>query len=124
MADLDKAAGKESLSKKLQILDKFGEKVVEKSKFDANKHAHESRLKITTLFLVAYFLLIAGSFIFSMIYNFHAAHINEELLKTNPNAHFLDYLDVYNTVSIITTTLSSGVGFVIGYYFKNKGEGD
>ena len=33
---------------------------------------------------------------------------------TNVENNYLPYLDVSNTVSIITTTLSSGVGFVIG----------
>jgi len=32
----------------------------------------------------------------------------------------IPYIEVSNTVSLITTTLSSGVGFVIGYYFKLK----
>jgi|WetSurMetagenome_2_1015567.scaffolds.fasta_scaffold673748_1 hypothetical protein len=98
-------------------LDQISEKIESSPSFDKLKHDSESRLSITKLFLIWYFSLIAGSFIFSAAYNFLAAYIN---LK-NPN-NPINYLDVSNTVSIITTTLSSGVGFVIGYYFKNSNE--
>lgn len=86
--------------------------------FNKARHDSESRLKITNLFLWWYFALICFSFIFAGIYNYIAAHLNQELAKEN----MISYLDVSNTVSLITATLSSGVGFVIGYYFKSKGE--
>lgn len=97
------------------------------AKFNQQAHDSNSRLEITKLFLKWYFFLIAGSFVFSLVYNFGTAYINghitKRLIDANKNIEgLLPFLDVSNTVSIITTTLSSGVGFVIGYYFKNKGE--
>lgn len=84
--------------------------------FNKTKHESESRLIITQLFLNAFFLLIAGGFLFCLIYNFGAAYLNKYLELASP----IKYLDIANTVSLITTTLSGGMGFVIGYYFKNK----
>lgn len=82
--------------------------------FNKDEHNADSRLSITKLFLKWYFSLIAGAFLFTGLYNFFAADFN------NLWGAAIPYLEVTNTVSIITTTLSSGVGFVIGYYFKNK----
>lgn len=98
-------------------LKEISNKLAQEPSFDKTKHDSESRLTITRIFLISYFLLIAGAFLFSAAYNFISAYIN---LK-NPN-NPISYLDVSNTVSIITTTLSSGMGFVIGYYFKNHKE--
>ncbi len=97
--------------------DKLDNLSKEVGSFNRIQHDSESRLKITTLFLKAYFWLIAGTFIFTGFYNFIAAWISFKM-PDNP----IPYLEVTNTVAIITTTLSSGVGFVIGYYFKNKGD--
>lgn len=81
----------------------------------------KSRLTITKLFLTWYFSLICGSFAFSLVYNFFAAIMNLKLAATNKDLIIqIPYLDVSNTVQIITTTLSSGFGFVMGYYFRNK----
>jgi ABC-type Fe3+ transport system permease subunit len=110
--DEERAKTLKAVQKNLKDLDK------ERGKFDKEKHDHESRLKITQLFLKWYFALIVFSFCFAIVYNFAAAYMND---GTNVENNYLPYLDVSNTVSIITTTLSSGVGFVIGYYFKNKG---
>jgi hypothetical protein len=86
------------------------------SKFHQQEHDSKSRLEITKLFLKSYFWLIAGSFLFCLVYNYGAAYLNFEFKLETP----IRFIDVSNTVSIITTTLSSGMGFVIGYYFKNK----
>lgn len=96
------------------------EEKTEEKKFDPGQHGAEARLTITKLFLKWYFCLIAGSFIFCLAYNFIAASINHNLTLTGES--IIPYLELTNTVSLITTTLSSGLGFVIGYYFKNKGE--
>ncbi|MDA0781891.1 MAG: hypothetical protein PQ612_02185 [Rickettsiales bacterium] len=88
------------------------------AKFDKTEHINKSRLAITKLFLKWYFCLIVFGFIFSAGYNFMVAKINLSLLTSNATS--LDFIDVGNTVALITSTLSSGVGFVIGYYFKNK----
>jgi len=87
-----------------------------KQQFNPKQHDSEARREITKLFLKWYFVLIAFAFLFSAGYNFYAAYMNIALSSTDK----LKYLEITNTVSLITTTLSSGVGFVIGYYFKNK----
>jgi len=103
----------------------------DEKKHDPREHGDKSRLIITQLFLRCYFILIAAAFGFCYVYNSWAAKANIELIaklsvditgKSQQLHDLIPYLDVSNTVSIITTTLSSGVGFVIGYYFKNKGE--
>lgn len=118
------AAQKKEPNNLMSVLDALNARVESsQDKFDASEHDSRSRLEITKLFLKWYFCLIAGSFIFSLVYNFWAASINSDLISKNQQLqNLIPYLDVSNTVSIITTTLSSGVGFVIGYYFKNKGE--
>lgn len=86
------------------------------SQFNKTEHESKSRLEITKLFLKWYFCLIAGGFLFCLIYNFFAAYLNYTFTLESP----LKYLDISNTVSLITNTLTGGMGFVIGYYFKNK----
>jgi ABC-type Fe3+ transport system permease subunit len=88
------------------------------NKFDKSEHDSKSRLEITKLFLWWYFVLICFAFLFGAGYNFIAAYLNQGIAKD----YAISYLDISNTVSLITTTLGSGVGFVIGYYFKNKSE--
>lgn len=100
----------DSIGALLSRIDRYG------TSFDQRRHDSESRLRITTLFLKWFFSLILFSFLFSAAYNFVAAWINTNRDLTDK----IPLLDVSNTVSIVTTTLSSGVGFVIGYYFKNK----
>ncbi len=85
--------------------------------WNKEKHDGESRLAITRLFLKWFFFLIIWAFVFAATYNFLVAYINHRI----PGAA-LPYVEILNAVSLITTTLSSGVGFVIGYYFKNKEE--
>jgi len=93
--------------------------------FDKIKHDSESRLQITKLLLWAYFILIAASFAFCYLYNDHIADLYLSAAKALPTDITLpinglpEYINVSQTVSLITATLSSGVGFVIGYYFKN-----
>lgn len=85
--------------------------------FNANKHDRETRKQITKLFLNWYFWLIILAFLFCLGYNWIIALLNINLLSKG--MELIPYIEVSNTVSLITTTLSSGVGFVIGYYFKN-----
>ena len=92
--------------------------------FDKIKHDSESRLQITKLFLWAYFILIAASFVFCYTYNNNIADLYLVATKSSasgtlPVNVLPEYINVSQTVSLITATLSSGVGFVIGYYFKN-----
>ena len=112
--------GRKKVAFTLSDIDDFDKlsQATEDYKFDANKHDKETKREITKLFLNWYFWLIILSFIFCLAYNWIVA-----LLNVNLNAlkiELIPYIEVSNTVSLITTTLSSGVGFVIGYYFKNK----
>ncbi len=86
--------------------------------WNKEKHDNEARLSITKLVLWWYFGLIIFSFLYAAGYNSLAIFLNQHLTT----AESIKLLDVSNTVSLITSTLGSGVGFVIGYYFKNKGE--
>jgi hypothetical protein len=98
-------------------LDSVYEKSSSYNSFNANKHDRETRKQITKLFLNWYFWLIILAFLFCLGYNWIIALLNINLLSKG--MELIPYIEVSNTVSLITTTLSSGVGFVIGYYFKN-----
>jgi hypothetical protein len=105
----------EDIEIKIRQQDQFGDDAVRN--FNQDEHDSRSRLTITKMFLQAYFTLIACGFVFCLFYNSIIAYLNHKYVFT------IEYLDVANTVSIITTTLSSGVVFVIGYYFKSKNKG-
>jgi len=98
-------------------LDSVYEKSSSYNSFNAKKHDRETRKQITKLFLNWYFWLIILAFLFCLGYNWIIALLNINLLSKG--MELIPYIEVSNTVSLITTTLSSGVGFVIGYYFKN-----
>ena len=98
-------------------LDSVYEKSSSYNNFNAKKHDRETRKQITKLFLNWYFWLIILAFLFCLGYNWIIALLNINLLSKG--MELIPYIEVSNTVSLITTTLSSGVGFVIGYYFKN-----
>ena len=98
-------------------LDSVYEKSSSYNSFNAKKHDRETRRQITKLFLNWYFWLIILAFLFCLGYNCIIALLNINLLSKC--MELIPYIEVSNTVSLITTTLSSGVGFVIGYYFKN-----
>lgn len=100
------------------VIDNFEEKLGSKKPFNHGEHEATSRLEITKLFLWWFFILIAGAFIFGGTYNFIAAHLNMHLIPAGKVQ--LEYLNIVDTVSVVTTTLSGSVGFVIGFYFKNK----
>ncbi len=104
----------------LDVLDKVL-KGTEKQ-FNKTEHDTRSRLEITKLILWWYFILISLSFLFSGIYNFLAAWVNNVISIGSHPQVCLEYLDVYKTVTIITTALTGIVGFVIGYYFKGSNE--
>ena len=107
---------KTSLSSLYQKVNHFEKDKIEDIPYRNQKqHNSQARLKITKLFLWGYFSLIGGSFIFCLVYNILAGWLSKKLSFTTP----IEYINVIQTVSLITTTLSSGVGFVIGYYFKN-----
>ena len=107
---------KTSLSSLYQKVNYFEKDKIENIPYKNQKqHNSQARLKITKLFLWGYFSLIGGSFIFCLVCNILAGWLSKKLSFTT----LIEYINVVQTVSLITTTLSSGVGFVIGYYFKN-----
>lgn len=109
-------------TRRIRELDRLSRKTVEREaevkNWNKEKHEGEARLAITRLVLWWYFVLITFSFLFAAGYNFIASSLNTNI----PQESIIPYLDIFNTVSLITSSLGSGVGFVIGYYFKNKGE--
>ncbi len=75
----------------------------------------KSRLEITKYFLSSFFGLIIFSFIFCFIYNLCFIPWGDNLIK-----HGIKPLDITNILPLITTTLGTGLGFIMGYYFKDK----
>ena len=90
-------------------LDGYVNESEEEPQFNPEKHSQESKLEITKLFLGRFFCLIVFTFLFCAIYN--------KWIAEPPD---IEPLDVHNTVSIVTTSLGTGLGFIMGYYFKNE----
>lgn len=91
-----------------------------KPEYNAAQHKNESRFIITKMFLRWYFGILLGSFVFCSLYNWTCAYINHAYEFTQETG--LKYLEVSTIISLIAATLSSSLGFVIGYYFKGKEE--
>lgn len=112
------ALSKELELKLKQLADAVGEYSITDEKVDGFDtkdpfYKDNHRKEITTLFLNWFFGLIIFSFCFCFIYNWVlATHFNQ--------TSGMKPLDVANIVPIITTTLGTGMGFIIGYYFKGN----
>jgi hypothetical protein len=109
-----KADDENYLDKTIENIDKQ----TQKPTFNKTEHDSNSRLEVTKLILTWYFALIVCSFLFVPLYNLLIAFLNDYYLIENP----ITYIEVSPTVSIVTNTLNGIIGFVIGYYFKNKDE--
>ncbi|MET3816256.1 hypothetical protein [Pantoea sp. UYEF8] len=82
----------------------------------------DTRHSLTFLFLVGFFGLIAFGAVFVAIYNsfavgwvikLHDAGLIEQSQK-------IPFLELDKVLSIIVSALGTSLGFIIGYYFKNK----
>ena len=81
-----------------------------------------TRHTLTKYFLLGFFTLIIVCFIFVPIYNSHAVHWVKELHEQglDEQAKNINFLDVEKVLAVIIGALGSSLGFIIGYYYKEK----
>ena len=81
-----------------------------------------TRHSLTFFFIIGFFILIAFGAIFVAVYNslavgwvikLNAAGLAEQSSK-------VPFLELDKVLSIIVSALGTSLGFIIGYYFKNK----
>ncbi len=82
----------------------------------------KARHNLTFLFLKYFFGLFIGAWIFILIYNwsviFWIIWLNEHNLSSV--ADKIPLLELDKLLSLIISALGTSLGFIIGYYFKNK----
>jgi zinc transporter ZupT len=83
--------------------------------FDPREHKDRTRAYITGGFLVAFFLLLGLAFYFTYVYN----QLMLRHLGRFPNLQLADIKDI---ITLLISALGTPLGFVIGYYFKEKNE--
>lgn len=84
--------------------------------FDIVKNQDITRSKIALLFVRWYFILIGLVFIISLIYNF----IILKFLSNGAN----QLLNPKDLILLISSTVGTSLGFIVGYYFKGLEEKD
>lgn len=81
-----------------------------------------TRSALTITFLVGFFLLIAGCFGFVLCYNYFAIGWIKDLHTQGLNDEIANVklLELDKVLSVIIGALGTSLGFIIGYYFKDK----
>lgn len=93
--------------------------------WNSDKHDREAKLDITKMFLWFFFLSGLFVFLFCFAYNAYFTYWAGECIKhckINETCDFcnVELLNVLNVISAVTTALGTALGFIIGYYFKDK----
>lgn len=81
-----------------------------------------TRSALTITFLVGFFLLIVGCFLFVLIYNSYAVSWIKELDSQGLKEYAakVTFLELDKVLAVIIGALGTSLGFIIGYYFKDK----
>lgn len=97
-------------------------KIKEEEQREAAKAEMEVRGKLTNRFILGFFMLIVGSCIFVLCYNAYAIGWIESLNSKGMTeaANKVSLLELDKVLSIIISALGTSLGFIIGYYFKDK----
>ncbi|EHJ7977363.1 hypothetical protein QSZ85_000653 [Escherichia coli] len=104
--------------------DEVKEKVSDEESIAIRNASQEvkTRHTLTKYFLIGFFILIIVCFIFVPVYNSHAVHWVKELHEhgLDEQAKNINFLDVEKVLAVIIGALGSSLGFIIGYYYKEK----
>ncbi|EPI5806499.1 hypothetical protein ACS8FY_004309 [Vibrio parahaemolyticus] len=102
----------------LQRLDKLEKEAKQQDK----QHDPKTRSELTMKFVAFFFLLLAGSYIFVLMYNEAAVSwmIRLKEKDLNESIKSVTLLDFQAVISLIISGLGTSLGFIIGYYFKDK----
>ena len=81
-----------------------------------------TRSTLTITFLVGFFTLIVGCFLFVLIYNSYAIGWVKDLEShgLKDYADKVTFLELDKVLAVIIGALGTSLGFIIGYYFKDK----
>jgi hypothetical protein len=94
-----------SLSTRSEVIDK-------RPRYNPTEHKDKTRSTIALFFVRGYLVLLGIIFLLVLTYNFL-------LIKFAPGT---DLLDVTDIMLLITGSVGSPLGFVVGYYFKGQEE--
>lgn len=103
----------DNLVKKTDKINNLGEQV---SQFKLDKGEivrDKTRFEITRMFLSWFFGLMVFSFFFCLFYNAAFILWGDKLVESGVKP-----VDIATILPLITTTLGTGLGFIMGYYFK------
>lgn len=98
-------------------VDKKEQKINEKYQQDDT-----ARNTLTFHFLWGFFILIGGCFLFVFAYNFAAVFWLEHLQANGVSdaASHVKLLELDKVLAVVIGALGTSLGFIIGYYFKEK----
>lgn len=104
--------------------DETREKVTDEESMAIRSASQEVRTRhtLTKYFLIGFFTLIIICFVFVPVYNSHAVHWVKELHAKglDEQAKNINFLDIEKVLAVIIGALGSSLGFIIGYYYKEK----
>lgn len=81
-----------------------------------------TRSALTMWFMVGFFGLLAGCFLFTLWYNNNAVQwiIELQTKGLQEEAKQVSLLELDKVLSVVIGALGTSLGFIIGYYFKEK----
>ncbi|MGR5240681.1 hypothetical protein ACPV36_07295 [Photobacterium damselae] len=87
-----------------------------------NKTEIKTRSGLTWIFLIGFFVLIVGSAFFVLVYNHYAVQWIQQLNSAEIKNFdgLIKPLEFEKVASLIINSLGTSLGFIIGYYFKEK----
>lgn len=117
----DLSVSLKDLSNKSKKSDIDAEKAEEEA-LSSNQRESKTRSALTITFLLGFFVLLIFSFLFVLWYNSHAVGWLLKLKAQgieNPS-ELIRPLELDKVLSILIGALGTSLGFIIGYYFKEK----
>ncbi|EOX4413278.1 hypothetical protein ACMHY1_001590 [Vibrio alginolyticus] len=86
------------------------------------QHDPKTRSELTMKFVVFFFSLLAASYLFVLMYNEAAVTwmIRLKDKGLDEAAKAVTLLDFQAVISLVISGLGTSLGFIIGYYFKDK----
>lgn len=84
----------------------------------------KTRSTLTMAFLIGFFALIAWCFLFVLLYNYMAVGWIQDLHSKGLDNQVsnIKLLELDKVLAVIIGALGTSLGFIIGYYFKDKNQ--
>lgn len=96
----------------------------ESSSLGALQRDGKTRSALTFWFMIGFFGLIGGCFFFTLWYNDNAVRWIVDLHKQGlyEEAKNITLLELDKVLAVVIGALGTSLGFIIGYYFKDKSQ--